>query len=85
MKALNDFIVLQKEKIGPKKVKGLILTEDLDVDNRYIKGKVVSFGNLTEGVKEGDIVYYDKNAANGMDYKEEIYYIIRARDIVPVE
>ena len=37
MKAVNDYIVVNKEKVGPKKIGGLILTEDLDEENRYIK------------------------------------------------
>ena len=45
MKAVNNYLVVEKEKIGPKKVGGLILTEDLDSDNRYIKATIISVGN----------------------------------------
>ena len=58
MKAVNDYIVVDKEKIGPKKIGGLILTEDLDEDNRYIKATIISTGNLIEGLKDGDVVHY---------------------------
>ena len=37
MKAVNHYIIVEKIKQGPKKVGGLILTEDVDEDNRYIK------------------------------------------------
>ena len=37
MKAINDYIVVDVEKVGPKKVGGLLLTEELDENNRYIK------------------------------------------------
>ena len=30
MKAINDYIVVDVEKVGPKKVGGLLLTEELD-------------------------------------------------------
>ena len=59
MKAINNYIVVENIKDEPKKVAGLIMTEELDSDNRYIKAKVVSIGNLVEGIKENDIVYYD--------------------------
>ena len=56
MKAINHYVVVDKTKTEQKKVAGLIMTEDLDQDNRYIKAKVVSAGNLVEGVKDGDSI-----------------------------
>ena len=40
--------------------------EDVDADNRYIKAQVISTGNLVEGIKDNDVVYYDKHAAHGV-------------------
>ena len=37
MKAVNDYIVVQKLKVEPKKVAGLIMTEDIDEDNSRLK------------------------------------------------
>ena len=85
MKAVNDYIVVDKEKIGPKKIGGLILTEDLDENNRYIKATIISTGNLIEGLKDGDIVYYDKHAGHGITWKDTMYQVIRGRDVVLVE
>ena len=59
MKAINNYVVVDKVKTEVKKVAGLIMTEDLDEDNRYIKANVISVGNLVEGVKESDIVLVD--------------------------
>ena len=56
MKAVNNYIIVEITKTEPKKVGGLIMTEELDSDNRYIKAKVISIGNLVEGIKENDIV-----------------------------
>ena len=61
MRAVNNYIIIDKEKIGPKKVGGLILTENLDSDNRYIKATIISVGNLVKGLKEDDVIYYDKH------------------------
>jgi|TARA_R100001460_G_scaffold5941_3_gene15990 co-chaperonin GroES (HSP10) len=85
MKAVNDYIVVNKEKVGPKKIGGLILTEDLDEENRYIKATIVSTGNLVQGLKDGDIVYYDKHAGHGITWKDTMYQVIRGRDVVLVE
>ena len=85
MQAVNNYIIVEKIKQGPKKVGGLILTEDVDVDNRYIKAKVISTGNLVEGIKDNDIVYYDKHAGHGVQYKESLYYVIRSMDVVLID
>ena len=45
MKAVNHYVIVDKIKTEQKKVAGLIMTENLDEDNRYLKGKVVSAGN----------------------------------------
>ena len=85
MKAVNDYIIVDIQKEGPKKVGGLLLTEDLDQDNRYIKAKIVSTGNLVEGLKDEDVIYYDKHAGHGITWADTMYYVIRARDVVLVE
>ena len=51
MKAINRYIIVKKIKTEPKKVAGLIMTDDTDVDNRYLKAKIISCGNLVEGLK----------------------------------
>jgi hypothetical protein len=61
MRAINHYIIAKNIKTEPKKVAGLIMTDDTDVDNRYIKAEIISTGNLVEGIKETDVVYYDKN------------------------
>ena len=66
MRAINDYIVVDVKKVGPKKVGGLLLTEELDESNRYIKATIISTGNLVEGLKDNDIIYYDKHAGHGI-------------------
>lgn len=85
MKAINNYIIVQKIKQGPKTVGGLILTEDVDTDNRYIKANVISVGNLVEGVKNNDVVFYDKHAGHGVQYKETLYHVIRSGDVVLID
>jgi len=85
MKAVNYYIVVDKIKVQPKTVAGLILTEETDNDNRYTKAKIISAGNLVEGINEGDVVYYDKHAGHGIMWKEKLYQVIKAGDVVLVE
>ena len=85
MKAVNNYIIVKKIKTEQKKVAGLIVTEDIDDDNRYIKAKAISVGNLVEGVKQDDIVYYDKHAGHGVQYKDILYQVIRSGDVVLID
>ena len=62
MKAVNMYVVIKPIKEKENKVKGLILTEDTDDGNRYAKGEVISIGEEVKGIKEGDIIHYDKHA-----------------------
>ena len=85
MKAVNHYIIVENIKTEPKKVAGLIMTEDLDTDNRYIKANVISTGNLVEGIKDNNIVYYDKHAGHGVQYKDKLYQVIRSGDVVLID
>ena len=40
MKAINRYIIVDRIKTEPKKVAGLIMTEETDQDNRYIRLKL---------------------------------------------
>ena len=85
MRAINHYIIAKNIKTEPKKVAGLIMTDETDVDNRYIKANVISIGNLVEGINEKDIVYYDKHAGHGVQYKETLYHVIRSMDVVLID
>ena len=52
MKAINDYVIVNKVNEGPKKVGGLILTDETDETNRYRKATIISVGNLVEIVKK---------------------------------
>jgi|TARA_R100000995_G_C3461280_1_gene113292 co-chaperonin GroES (HSP10) len=85
MKAVNYYIVVEQIKEKEKNIGGLILTEGLDEDNRYLKAKIITIGNLVEGVKNNDIIHYDKHAGHGIQWKDKLYHVIRIQDIVLVE
>ena len=85
MKAVNHYIIVENIKNEPKKIGGLIMTEELDDDNRYIKANVISTGNLVEGIKEKDTVYYDNHAGHDVQYKNVLYRVIRSGDVVLID
>ena len=85
MQAINDYVIVDKPKEGPKKVGGLILTDETDETNRYRKANIISAGRMVEVVKTGDSIYYDAAAGHDIAYNDIMYKVIRARDIVIVE
>ena len=85
MQAVNDYVIIDIIKEGPKKVGGFILTDDTDETNRYKKANVISVGNMVEMVKTGDSIYYDAIAGHDIAYNDNMYRVIRSRDIVMVE
>ena len=85
MKAVNHYVVVEKIKETEKKVGGLILTEDINQDVRYLKGKVISAGSVADFVSEGNIVWYDRHAGHGIEYNDKFYFVIKASDIVLVD
>ena len=84
MKAVNHYLIIDMIKEEPK-VGGLILTEQTDEDNRYLKAKVISIGNNVEGIEEGDVIYYDKHAGHGIQHKDKFYGVIKQMDVVLID
>ena len=85
MKAVNYYLIVEKVKEGPRMVGGLELSDRADDSVRYLKAKVISAGNLVEGVKDGDTIYYDRHAGHGVQVGETLYQVIRIQDIVLAE
>ena len=85
MKAVNHYLIIEPIKEEPKKVGGLILTDEVNEDNRYLKAKVISIGNLVEGIKQDDVIYYDKHAGHGIQHKDKFYGVIKQQDVVLID
>jgi co-chaperonin GroES (HSP10) len=56
MQAINDYVIVDIIKEGPKKVGGFILTDETDETNRYRKANIISVGEMVAVLKLG-IVY----------------------------
>tara|TARA_R110000822_G_scaffold5394_2_gene22978 strand:+ start:537 stop:794 length:258 start_codon:yes stop_codon:yes gene_type:complete len=85
MKAINKYIIVKNIKTELKKVAGLIVTDETDADNRYLKAQIISCGNLVEGLKDNDTIYYDKHAGHDISWKDTLYRVIQDRDVVLVD
>lgn len=85
MKAINNFIIIDKIKEAPSKVAGLELTETQNKDIRYLKGKVISVSEKIDLIKKDDIVRYDKHAGHGIEINDKMLFVITLGDIVIIE
>ena len=84
MKAVNNYIIIEKIKEEPQKQNGLLITDNHTKDIRYLRGKVITVGNLVQGVTNDDIIYYDRHAGHGIEYNERLYHVIKEQDVVVV-
>ena len=84
MKAINNFIIIEPIKEEHKKEEGLLIMDQHVDDVRYLKAKIISTGNMTEGIKVNDIIYYDRRAGHGIEYDNNLYQVIRQQDVVLV-
>ena len=85
MKAIGGYLVIQEKKEKTTKTKGgLLLTDKIKEDIRYRQGLVKSVGELVQGVKDNDKIYYDKNAGFKIEIDEEIFLVIKQQDVVIV-
>lgn len=84
MKAVGKYIVLSEIEEKQKTESGILLTSEDSNQLRYKKGLILIPGTDVEVVKEGNIIYYDRNAGHKMMLNEEIVTIISERDIVVV-
>jgi|TARA_B100001939_G_C16901863_1_gene600378 co-chaperonin GroES (HSP10) len=82
MRAVNYYIVVENIKLEDKTIAGLIVKDE---NNRYNKGKVITIGNLVQGVCDNDIVHYDKHAGHAINWQDNEYQVITVKDVVLVE
>jgi chaperonin GroES len=85
MKAIGKCLIIEKIKEGTTKTKGgLLLAENQREDIRYVQAKVLSIGEEVVGVKEDDLIFYDRHAGHKIEIDKSTYYVIRLSDVVVV-
>jgi|TARA_B100001778_G_scaffold227229_1_gene188723 co-chaperonin GroES (HSP10) len=85
MKAVGRYLIIKKvEENITKSEGGLLLSKNDRNDIRYIEAKVISIGNEVEGVKEKDIIFYDRHAGHMIELDKITYQVIKLQDVVVV-
>jgi co-chaperonin GroES (HSP10) len=86
MKAVGNNILIRKskEETISKTEGGLLLTGKQKQDLRYKQATVINFGDLVNGLKEGDEIYYDMHAGHRIEIDNDVLYVITIRDVVVV-
>ena len=85
MKAVGRNLIIQKvEENITKSEGGLLLSKNDRTDIRYIEANVISTGEEVVGVKEKDIIYYDRHAGHQIEIDNNIYQVIKVQDVVVV-
>ncbi len=85
MKAIGKNIVIQKIEEEITTESGLLLSNEDVKDFRYHKGKIVLPGSeVSDYIKENDIVYYDSRQSYTLVINGESCTIIQERDVVVV-
>jgi co-chaperonin GroES (HSP10) len=85
MKGIVRIFIVIMTKVGVSETKGgLLLAEKQREDIRYAEGKVLSVGEDVVGIKEKDLIYFDKNNSHQILIKQELYNIVRMDSVVVV-
>ena len=82
MSAVGSIIIVTDEETFQKNDLGLVISEAVDNNVRYLIGKVVTTGDDVKEINEGSLVYYDKVAGSPIRIKGEKFIAIRERDVV---
>ena len=51
---------------------------------KYAEGTVVTAGAEAGGLKENDVIYFDKNNSHQIEVKDQIYSIVKLDHVVVV-
>ncbi len=85
MKAIGKNLIVKINKQGVSETKGgLFLAEKQREDIRYAEGVIVSAGSDVTGIKQNDVIYFDKNNSHQIEIKKEIYTVVHVNHVVVV-
>lgn len=82
---VGKFLIIDPIKEELTNSVGMKLSANDDFQFRYRKAKVSKIGDLVNYAKEGDTVYYDKNAGHQVLINGHPFSVVRENDIVLVE
>ena len=83
MRAVGNYLIIQKVESKTKETKGGLLLSDASMqDVRYVKAEIINPGE--QQLNKGDFIFYDKHAGHKIDYDNQQYIVIKVQDIVVV-
>ena len=85
MKAIGNNIIIKPEKVKTDKTKGglLIIEKDRE-DIRYRRAIIISVSDDIKGLKQDDVIYYDRHAGHGIEFNKNKFTVIKLQDVVVV-
>ncbi len=85
MKAIGNNIIIKPEKVKTDKTKGglLIIEKDRE-DIRYRRAVIISVSDDIKGLKQDDVIYYDRHAGHGIEFNKDKFTLIKLQDVVVV-
>jgi len=85
MKAIGNNIIIKPEKVKTDKTKGglLIIEKDRE-DIRYRRAVIISVSDDIKGLKQNDVIYYDRHAGHGIEFNKDKFTLIKLQDVVVV-
>ena len=84
MRAINEFIIIDKIEEEVRTDSGLILSGDDVSQMRYAKGKIKTVGDQVTQVNPEDVIYYDKRSAYDVVLSGQPVTVIQLKDVVIV-
>tara|TARA_R110000868_G_scaffold234980_2_gene488684 strand:+ start:1135 stop:1395 length:261 start_codon:yes stop_codon:yes gene_type:complete len=85
MKAISKYLIIDKIKEATTvKSSGVMLSSKDVEDIRYGEAVVISTGEDVTGIKEDDVVLYDKNSAHKANGLKDSYRVIHVQNIVAI-
>ena len=85
MKAIGRNLLVNMTRVGVSETKGgLLLGEKQREDIRYTEGTVFAVSDEITGIKEKDIIYFDKNNSHQIEIEKDIYNVVHLNHVVVV-
>jgi co-chaperonin GroES (HSP10) len=85
MKAIGKNLIVNVTKQGISETKGGLLWGDKQrEDIRYQEGIVISADSEVVGIKENDVIYFDKNNSHQIEIKKDIHTVVNINSVVVV-
>ena len=84
MRAINEFIIIDKIEEEVRTDSGLILSGEDVNQMRNAKGKIKTVGDKVTQVNPEDVIYYDKRSAYDVVLSGQPVTVIQLKDVVIV-